>query len=357
MVVRQIISSVKKDFLTTFQIPLPGFPISYAIDNITTHCELIYEKTILVFGKYDLVFCCPSTVKEFAPGYSTAVLTRTFCEPILVTGSDILEMLPGDSTDIQAVFGQPLHVRIKLGKPSPSRFWDLLKSLFLRQTWVEVFLGGQITAVIAIVRESGHVPGYRNLEPETGESLPQTGTITAAAQDGVSVQQKGADIDLEKMIDLKKIAEMVEKIIDQRQEERASKDRAELRDLREPGPGGSSKPEAALAAPGEPDVLSAAKVTELVLNILHAREAARARQKQHRMHYPPAIDHLAHFNAPHPEGAWHAPAGGGYMSAPTLTSAGAGVAPVQMPLEQIPGRPGFQPVINNPPPKPPDAGG
>lgn len=327
----QISSSVEKDFLSIFYIPLPGYPISYQIDNVTTYCELIFKKNILVFGKYDLVFCYPSTVNELEPVYDTASLTRTFCESILLTGSDTLEMLSAGTIDIQPGFVQPLHVRIKLGKPLNLKPWELLKSFISRKTWVEVFVEGQITAEIT--------PGHYNANLDLMEPLLQIRTTTAE-QDDTALQQKEAAINLEAL------AKQVQKIISQRQEEKPAIDETACRDSGQPG---APKP-AIPPVQEQPEVLNAAKVTELVLNILRAREAAMARREQHLPQYPAGMESQANFNVSHPGGAQY-PARTGYRAGMQPP------APASLPLEQIPSRPGFEAIIHNPPPKPPGASG
>jgi hypothetical protein len=373
----QISSSVEKDFLSIFYIPLPGYPISYQIDNVTTYCELIFKKNILVFGKYDLVFCYPSTVNELEPVYDTASLTRTFCESILLTGSDTLEMLSAGTIDIQPGFVQPLHVRIKLGKPLNLKPWELLKSFISRKTWVEVFVEGQITAEIT--------PGHYNANLDLMEPLLQIRTTTAE-QDDTALQQKEAAINLEALakqvqkiisqrqeekpaidleamaesvqkiisqhkeekpvIDLEALAKQVQKIISQRQEEKPAIDETACRDSGQPG---APKP-AIPPVQEQPEVLNAAKVTELVLNILRAREAAMARREQHLPQYPAGMESQANFNVSHPGGAQY-PARTGYRAGMQPP------APASLPLEQIPSRPGFEAIIHNPPPKPPGASG
>jgi hypothetical protein len=350
----QISASVEKDFLSTFYVPLPGYPVSCQIDNAIMHCELMFKKNILVFGKYDLVFCYPNIVNELEPGYNTVVLARTFCESILLTGSDTLEMLSVGTIDIQPAFVQPLHVRIKLGKPLNLKPWELLKSFISRKTWVEIFVEGQITAEIT--------PGHHNANLDLMEPLPQIRTTTAE-QDDAAIQQKEVAIDLEALaeqvqkiisqrqdekpaIDLEAMAESVKKIISQHEEEKPARDETACRDSGQPG---APKP-AIPPVQEQPEVLNAAKVTELVLNILHARGAAMVRREQHMPQYPAGMERQAHFNVSHPDGARY-PARTGYqadMQPP---------APAPLSLEQIPSRPGFEAVIHNPPPKPPGAGG
>jgi len=250
-------------------------------------------------------------------------------------------MLSGGIIDIQAAFGQPLHVRIKLGKPLNLKPWERLKSLLLRKTWVEVVIEGRITAEIA--------RNHRNTDLEIEEFQSHTRACITVEQDDMAIQQKEAAIDLEAL------AEQVQKIISRRQEEKASKDEAARQEAcaeRSNAP----KQDAIPPGQGEPEVLNTAKVTELVLNILHAREAARAIQEQHRSQRPNTSERQGYFNAPHPE-ATRYPRASAREPACGWGGVGCPPVPVQMPLEQIPSRPGFEAVIHNPPPKPPGAGG
>jgi len=326
----QVSTCVEKDFLSTFYIPLPGYPISYHIDNITTHCELMFKKNILVFGKYDLVFCYPDIVNEFEPGYSTVVLARTFCESILLTGSDTLEMLAERAIDIQPAFVQPLQMRIGLGKPLTLNPWERLKSFISRKTWVEVFIEGQIIAEIT--------PDHHKADLDLTEPLPQSrGTI--AEQDAPAIQQKETPIDPESL------AEQVQKIISQHEQKKLARDETACRNSGQPGVSESAMP----PVQEQPEVLTAAKATELVLNILQARDAAMARLEQHLPHYPAGIEHRAYANASYP-GSVRYPAHGGCQT---------DAHPPALALlpDQIPSRPGLEVAIHNPPPKPPGAGG
>jgi hypothetical protein len=297
----------------------------------------------------------------------------------LFTSPDALEM-PSEIIDIQAAFGQPLHVQIRLGKPSNLKPWELLKSLLLRKIWVEVLVESQIIAEIT--------KGHRNTDLEFEESQPQTRDGTTASQDDTAIQRQEAVIDLEALagevqkiisryekeraagvygkmaeleqkihgliqeakaaIDPEALAEQVQKIISLRQEADAVRDGADRQDSGEPA---ALRPDAAPIGQGEPEALTAAQVTELVLKIIHAREAARAAQEQHQLRYPPGIGQ-AHFIASGPEGARYPQA-----PAQAVTVRRPPPVPMQAPLEQIPSRPGLNPVINNPPPKPPGAGG
>jgi tRNA(Ser,Leu) C12 N-acetylase TAN1 len=399
----QIDYSLEKDFLSKFYVSLPGYPISCQIDDTTIHGELMFKNNILVFGKYNLLFCYPDTVNRLEPGYSAVSLTRTFCEPISITGLDILEMLSSEIIDVQAAFGQPLHAQIKLDKPLNLNPWERLKNLLLRKTWVEVTIEGRITAEIA--------RNHYNPDLELEESPSQFRGRVTAEQDDLAIQQE-AVIDLEELaeqvqkiisqrqeektsldletvteqvqkiisqrqeektsLDLETVTEQVQKIISQRQEEKTSLDLETVTALmqkiisqheeekalreREARQEVALKPDAIPPGQGEPEVLNMAKVTEVVLNILHARDAARIRQEQqYRPQSPPTIERQGFLNAPHPKAAESSPVTA-REAACGWNGVGCQPAPALLP-DQVPSRPGFQAVIHNPPPKPPGAGG
>ncbi len=432
----------KKDFLSTFYIPLSGYPVACKIDNISLLSELV-DKTVLVFGKYDLVFCLRNSELAPDPAYAPAIVTRSFCEPLQ------LARIPAafrDASEIQIYFIQPLHAHIKVGKPSNLKLWDSFTSWLMGKTWVEAQVEGQIAVKIAAV------PASPDLELEVEELASQTRAITTAVKDEMAIQQKEVAIDLEmlveeiqKMIDqreedrasvnleqvaeqvqkiigqreedrasvnleqvaeqvqkiigqreedrasvnLEQVAEQVQKIIGQREEDRASvnleqlaeqvqkiigqreedrasvnleqlaeqvqkiigqreEDRAGIKEAARQDPNdqeqsGMERLESMRPDQGEPEV-NMAKVTELVLNILHTREAARARQEYDRSQHRTG-ERQPYFNTPHSDGTRHPER----VVHPQ--------APVQKPLEQIPSRPGLEAYIHNPPPKPPSAGG
>ena len=357
--------SVEKDFLATINLALPGYPISCQIENLTMRSELVFKKTILVFGKYDLVFCYPDTVNELEPGYNATSSTCTFCEPISLAGSDLLEMLSAETIEIQPAFIQPLNVWIKLGRLSNLKFWERLKSLLLRKTSVEVVVAGRIAA--AITRSD-----HRNTDLEIEESQPQFRDCAAAQQDVPAGQQPAAALDIEDLAgQVQKIISrhdeekalraqqamtaLVQKIISQREEAKASLDLEAITALVQKIISQHEEAKASAIPPGQekPEVLNMAKVTEVVLNILHARETARASQEQRRSQPPTPIERQGFLNAPRPEAARPDT---GRESACGWNGKGCQPAPALLP-DQIPSRPGFHAVIHNPPPKPPEYGG
>lgn len=342
---RQIIASANKDLLSAFYIPLPGYPIACKIDNVVMLSELLFDRTALAFGKYDLVFCLQNG--EFVPDpvYDTAIVTRTFCETIRL--ARLPAALKG-AAEAQTCFSQPLHVHIRISKPPRLNLWDFLKGLIMNRTWVEAQVEGQIAVDVIGSRE----PFELGLEFE--ESLPQQRADTTVEQDSIATQQQEAAVDLEML------AEQVQKIINQRQGEKSVRDEAARQESIGPVQSNAEKQDIIPADQGEPELLSAVKVTELVLNILHTREAARAKQEQNRLQYPTAAE-CRETLAPHSENARYAPGGypsGAYPDLARQPMSRRPAEPFQMSLEQIPSRPGLEAIIPKAPPtKPPEFGG
>jgi hypothetical protein len=349
-------ASFKKDFVSVFHVPLPDYPIACKIDNVSLLCELLFGKTILAFGKYDLIFCFQNRGSPSSPAYDTVIVTRTFCDQIQLTWP--LTALRG-LIGVQACFGQPLHVRIRAGKPARlnlwENLWDLLKNLITGRTWIEAHVEGRITADITFAHESPE------LELEIEEPLPQARVDTTSGQ-----QEAGAELAV--------LAALVQKIIDRRQGKETAREETERQETGWPeqpatlpeNPNPSVLPAAPVQytiSPGQgaPGATDMTKVTEMVMNIMHAHEAARARQEQGRLQYPPGTERQAYPGAPHLQGQAPAPARSGRPGAPPPSPGRAlqqdGPAyPFQIPLEQIASRPGLERFINNPPPKPAGAG-
>lgn len=326
-------TSFKKDHLSTFHIPLPDYPVACKIDNVSLLSELLFDRAILAFGRYDLIFCLQNRKSPSHPPYDTAIVTRTFCEQIQLTRP--LTALR-ELTEVQACFGRPLHVRIRAGKPARLSLWDLLKSLITGRTWVEAQVEGQIAADILASSE------FSGLELEIEEAPPQAGVDTTVEQDNRFGRQPEADAEL------KALAELAQKVISRYEGERAAREEAKCRepDALPKTPQPDATPPSGQGKPGAADM---SKMTETVLDILRTHEAARTGQEQGRLQYPPGTERQASLNALHLQGQT--------AHAPAAPPPGRPADPFQIPLEQIASRPGLERFIRNPPPKPPGAGG
>ncbi len=341
---RQIIASANKDLLSAFYVPLPGYPIACKIDNVILLNQLLSDRTILAFGKYDLVFCLQNSQLAPDPVYDTAIVNHTFCETIQL--SRLPSALKG-AVETQTCFSQPLQVHIRIGKPPRLNLWDFIKGLIISKTWVEARIEGQIAVDIISRRE------LFELGLEFEEPLPQQATNATVQQDSATAEKQEPPVDLEML------AEQVQKIISQRQEEKNAKDGASCQEPIKLEPSNIDKPGVSPPNKGMPEVLDAARVTELVLNILHTREAARAKQEQNRLSHSTATE-CRETLVPRPDGSRYAPGvypPSAYPDRTRQPTSGYPGAPLNIPLEQIPSRSGLEAIIQNPPPKPPEFGG
>ena len=150
---KQIIASAKKDFWSSLNIPLASHPVACKIANITLFSELFSEKTILAFGKYDIILCYRKGENEFGPVYDTTVITRTFCENLPVIGSGISGALPG-ALEVSTRFSRPLRVHVRTSKPANLKIRDLIKIVISYTTWLEVQVEGEIIAEIELAQET-----------------------------------------------------------------------------------------------------------------------------------------------------------------------------------------------------------
>ncbi|GEM_PF-1862999 len=131
-----ILSSFKKRFYASFNLPLASYPLDCRVAEAYLYSKLLEDKTLLTFGKYNLIFCFSNHHKDFYPVHLTS---RTFCEKFEVT-----ETLPKDM-EIKLYFNQPLSATTRLGTQQNPTLLSSLKNIFLFLTWVEVQIEGEIT--------------------------------------------------------------------------------------------------------------------------------------------------------------------------------------------------------------------
>jgi len=154
-----ISARIKKHLRSSFAIPLTGYPIACKLNNVTLFTELLPDKAILVFGNYELFFCCQKVKSGKSLFYETTAVHRTFCEIIPLSGPEIEELLAKDM-QIKTWFSAPLEARISNFRPEGLKVWDRLKKVFSNSTWVGVLLEGELTAKISLTAQkpsrSGH---------------------------------------------------------------------------------------------------------------------------------------------------------------------------------------------------------
>ncbi|MGD0153017.1 MAG: hypothetical protein ABSC17_04530 [Thermacetogeniaceae bacterium] len=183
----QIATSVNKNFCSSFNAILANYPIVGRIANAVLFGELLTDEMVLVFGDYDLVLCYQEDGSEDV--YHTEVINRVFAEPIpLKTG---VSSFYAQALQVQVHISAPLQVRIRAGKPSKLKFWDLVKSMISDLTWVEVQVEGKITIEVALPQEAVPVR-----------------CLAAQAQDGDRCGQRDSLLEVKKTEAVKKDEEI-----------------------------------------------------------------------------------------------------------------------------------------------------
>lgn len=196
----QILAGVKKDFWSSLTVPLAGWPVACKIANINLFSELTSEKAVLVFGTYDIVFCYQKGVSRNGPVYDSAVVTRTFTESISLIGSGISGNLSG-TVEVRAKFSRSLRVHTRPGRLTNLKMGDFIKSLLFRRACVEIQVESEIAAEITLVGETVQ----KALPAALSGSTPER---AVAAREG-------------KIHDPEELADLVAKILRQREEKRS----------------------------------------------------------------------------------------------------------------------------------------
>lgn len=152
---KQTIIGAKKDFRSAFNVPLDGQPVACKIANIYIFNHLsTLEKTILLFGKYDVILCYQKGENQSASSYDTVVISRTFCENISVKEIGIRNILP-ETIEVRSYFSRPLRARAGEGKPVNLKFFDQMKSVVSDAKWIGVQVEGEIA--VELTRIQGFV--------------------------------------------------------------------------------------------------------------------------------------------------------------------------------------------------------
>ena len=131
-----ILSSFKKRFYASFNLPLDSYPLDCRVTEAYLYGKLLEDRTLLTFGKYNLIFCFNNHHKDFYPVHLTS---RTFCEKFEVT-----ETLSKD-IEIKLYFSQPLSATTRLDMQQNPTILSIVKNIFLFITWVGVQIEGEIT--------------------------------------------------------------------------------------------------------------------------------------------------------------------------------------------------------------------
>jgi len=123
----------------SFQIALPDYPVSCRIANPALFGKVLPDGRLLVFGGYDLIFCCRCGDKKQGDFYRTVIVPHT-----------LMESIPPEKTGlagnerVEIALERSLTARIRAGKPSRAGIWELLAGVLKGRVWVEVVVEGEV---------------------------------------------------------------------------------------------------------------------------------------------------------------------------------------------------------------------
>jgi len=170
MAMSDILSSFKKRFYASFNLPLDSYPLDCRVTEAYLYGKLLEDRTLLAFGKYNLIFCFNYLHKDFNPVH---LVSRIFCEKFEVT-----ETLP-EGIEIKLYFSKPLYATTRTGAQQNPTLLSLVKNIFLFLTWVEVHIDGEIT-----------VEFFTNKAHETAKIIPDKRlNVTCSEQKNMLVNQ------------------------------------------------------------------------------------------------------------------------------------------------------------------------
>ena len=75
-------SVMKMKISSSHQVVLPDYPVSYRVANLKLFGEVLSNGVLLVYGGYDLVFCCSCKDNQEVL-YNTVIIPRTFVKKYL----------------------------------------------------------------------------------------------------------------------------------------------------------------------------------------------------------------------------------------------------------------------------------
>lgn len=306
--------SIKVQF--SFQTALPDYPVSCRIANPALFGKVLPDGELLVFGGYDLVFCCSLRQRSGGNFYRTVILPGTLTEKILPEKTGFVG---GERVEIE--LKHPLIAQVRPGKPSGVGIWRLLAGLFRDRVWVEVVIEGEIALKPAgspLREEDARQASRRDAIGAAGIREKEAPEVPAGNQAGKNGRREpepgGVRISDKIALDLDSLAYLVGRVIEQR--EKGALPEGPARGLADPG----EKQELQPAGRSEEESCS---------DILR-RYAARSDQGQGQQK-------------------------GGFAAKQEF----AGYDLSSIPLELIPSRPGLEKtfVQETPPSKPPEYGG
>ncbi len=172
---KQILAGAKKNFWSLLTFSLAGYPAACKMANINLFAELFCEKTVLVFGTYDIVFLIQKKNRSGlnSPEFNVSTVTRAFSEKIPLTGAWV-SRAPHGNVDVRAGFSREPRVHVRPGRRTSLKLGDFFKSLFFRRACVEI----QVESEIAV-----EILPAENSAPETAPAgLPEKKRGDAAGE-------------------------------------------------------------------------------------------------------------------------------------------------------------------------------
>lgn len=155
MVPDSVIASTREEIRSAFHLNLIDQPLAGRIANTVLFGEMLSDRTVLVFGGYDLVLCHRRRGNKDDEACYTTVFPRTFVERIPLGAAG----MPGKEGQVRVSVCRPFQARFRAGRPSRIKFWDLLKSMIWDGTWMEIQVEGEIT--VDVLSAGGSIPDER----------------------------------------------------------------------------------------------------------------------------------------------------------------------------------------------------
>lgn len=202
-----VITSLREEICFAFHLKLGDRPLAGRIASPVLLGELLPGGNALVFGCYDLVLCHAGRSRRGGDLFYTEVFPRTFAVQIPLN-------VAVKQGEILVSVSRPFQVRLRPGRPTGVRFWEVLKGIFWDGTWLEIVVDGEIAVEVL----------------PAGESIPETrppGVSVAACDREMAADEGPVEEEKQKTarkrgdeitIELEALADLVADLIRRRDE-------------------------------------------------------------------------------------------------------------------------------------------